>query len=105
MQTFCLRDIFVSQNRYIFLRKIRYDINFSCPVGHIECVAHIEHLLCISKILTGFISMIKVDNVNFYQASIVEMVIVVSSKTSSKTRTVSSAVKIVTLFSVARLLI
>ena len=35
------------------------------------------------------------------QASIVEMVRVVSSRTSSRTRTVSSAVNMVTLYSVA----
>ena len=34
-------DIFALQNRYI-AKAIRYDINPSCPAGHIECYAHIE---------------------------------------------------------------
>ena len=40
-------DIFaLRQNRYIFAcAQIRYDINPPRPVGHIECIAHIERPL------------------------------------------------------------
>ena len=98
-----LLDIHALRVRYISLCEIRYDINPLRPAGHIECKAHIESHWDISKIPQGIYIAAKAKLLLY--ASIVEIVSVVSSRTSRRTLTVSRFVKIETLLSVARVLI